>query len=115
MGSIQFISESSIALADVKHIIAQIEKRDTELNYRSAKVKEFLDSFDALSIAKKEQLKKKITDLNLVRIKEEHILKIIDFLPTTANDLKVVLQAYPLSLPKKDMDSIVEVVKEFTS
>jgi len=64
-------------------------------------------------VCKKGELKKKLQDLKLTRLKEEHITKIIDFLPATANDLKIVLMAYPLSLPKKDQDGIVEVVKEF--
>ena len=116
MGRPEFIEEHPVGLVEVKSSLEGIEKRDGELNYRSNKVKEFMDSFSAdLSVSKKEQLKKKLLDLNLVRIKEEHIIKIIDFLPKTANDLKVVLMAYPLSLPKKDQDSIVEVVKGFAS
>lgn len=116
MGRPEFIEEHPVGLVEVKTSLDAIEKRDGELNYRSNKVKEYMDSFGGgLSISKKEQLKKKLLELNLVRIKEEHIIKIIDFLPKTANELKVVLMAYPLSLPKKDQDSIVEVVKAFTS
>lgn len=116
MGRPEFVEESTVGLVEVKTILSFIEKRDGELNYRSNKVKEYLDNFGTeLSSAKKEQLKKKLLDLNLVRIKEEHLIKIIDFLPKNANELKVVLIAYPLSLPKKDQDSIIDVVKEFIS
>ncbi|OGM98396.1 MAG: hypothetical protein A2817_01105 [Candidatus Yanofskybacteria bacterium RIFCSPHIGHO2_01_FULL_39_8b] len=114
MASLQFIEEKPISLVEVRSILTDVESRDTELNYRSTKVKEFLENFGTeLTEAKKEKLLKKLKDLNLVRLKDEYYLKIIDFLPTTANDLKIVLQAYPVSLPKKDMDSIVEVVTEF--
>ena len=51
--------------------------------------------------------------LNLTRLKEEHIAKIIDFLPKTLTELKVVLQAYPLTIPKKDQESTLAVVKDF--
>jgi DNA-directed RNA polymerase subunit F len=114
MANPQFIEQKPLALADVQDILEKIEKRDKELNYRSTKSKEYLDSFGGtLTAEKKDELFKKLTDLNLTRIKEEHLMKIIDFLPATVGDLKVVLAAYPLSLPKKDMDSLVGVVKGF--
>lgn len=108
----QFIEEAPLALAEVKEALKRIEERDKELNYRSNKTKEYLNTFVTLSPEKKEELYKKLTALKLLRLKEAHIAKIIDFLPQTAGELKVVLQAYPVSLAKKDLDSIVEVVKE---
>ena len=109
----QFIEEKPLSLVDVKELMNHIQKRDSELNPLSTRLHEYLDAFVTLSPSKKEELKKKLAGLELTRLKEEHFAKIIDFLPTTANELKVVLQAYPLSLPKKDQDSILGVVKEF--
>ena len=108
----QFIEEKSLCLVDLKETLANIEKRDTQLNYLSTKVKDYLDLFVTLSPKKKEELHKKLNDLNLTRLREDHIAKILDFLPRTVNDLKVVLQAYPLSMPKKDQESIVQVIQE---
>jgi DNA-directed RNA polymerase subunit F len=109
----EFIEESTASLIDVKKTLEEIEKRDKDLNYRSNKAKEFLDQFCVLTQTKKKDLHKKLVDLKLTRLKEEHITKIVDFLPSSANDLKIVLQAYPLSMPKKDQDAIVNTVKEF--
>jgi len=113
MSELKVLEEKPLCLAEVKEIIADVEKRDKELNPFSNRAKEYLECFVTISAKKKTELHKKLVDLNLTRIKDEHIAKIIDFLPTTANDLKIVLQAYPLSLPKKDQESIVAVVKEF--
>ncbi len=113
MGSPQFIEEQPVPLAEVKGILSAVEKRDTELNYRSNKVKEFLENFPSLSAEKKKELHEKLLGLNLTRLKEEHIVKIIDFLPKTLTELKVVLQAYPLTIPKKDQESTLAVVKDF--
>lgn len=107
-----FIEEKSLSLADVKEHLQQIEKRDPLLNRISQKCKEYLEAFEQLpSLDKKQALQKKLTSLDLTRLKPEHIMKISDFLPQTVNDLKIVLQAYPLSMPKKDQDAIVEAVK----
>ena len=108
----QFIEEENLSLADVKDIMKGIQKRDEELNYRTNKAKEFFEQFDNILSKSK---KKELLDLGLTRLRKDHMMKIIDFLPTTANDLKIVLQAYPLSLSKKDQDTIVGAVKEFAA
>jgi|SRR3989338_4837862 len=113
MVNLEFIEEKCLSLPDVKVILNDIKKRDVELNLLSSRLNEYLDAFVTLSPQKKEQLHQKLLDLNLTRLKEEHIAKIMEFLPTTAADLKVVLQAYPLSLVKKDQESIAAAVKGF--
>lgn len=109
----EFIEETPLSLVDVKEALQKIEERDKELSYRSNKTKEFLQHFTGLTLEQKKALYKKLNSLNLVRLKEAHITKIIDFLPQTVEELKVILQAYPVSMPKKDMEAIVAAVKEF--
>ncbi len=112
MAAPQFIEEKPLSLVDAKEILRNIEKRDKDLNYLSNKVREYLDAFVALTPQKKEELFSKLNELSLTRLKEEHMAKIIDFLPQSVDELRVVFQAYPLSLPKKDQESIVQVIKE---
>lgn len=107
------VSETPLSLADVKEALQKIEERDKELNYRSTKTKDYLNTFPPLSQEKKEELHKKLVGLNLLRLKEPHMVKILDFLPKTPEELKVILQAYPLSLLKKDIEDILAVVREF--
>ncbi len=109
----EFIEEHPASLVDVKELVSSMESRDKELNFASNKVKEYVESFVTFSPAQRKGLHAKLVDLKLTRLKEEHFIKIIDFLPQTLNDLKIVLQAYPLSMPKKDQESIVQVVQEF--
>ena len=108
----QIIEEKPISLVEVRELLSDVEKRDKELNYLSNRTKEYLDAFVTLSKEKKDSLKKKLQDLNLTRLKEEHLAKIIDFLPKTSSELKSILQAYPLSLAKNDQEEILRVVKE---
>ncbi len=113
MATPKFIESEPLCLTDVQAILQDAEQRDKELNYLSNKCKEFLMAFEPLPKEKCAALMKKLMGLQLTRLKQEHVCKIVDFLPITTNDLKIALQAYPLSMPKKDMDAIVEVVKEF--
>lgn len=114
MAAPQFLEEKPLSLVDVKTAIENIEKRDTTLNFLANKTKEYLTAFVSLSEKRKEELHKKLLDLNLTRIKEEHICKIIDLLPKTADELKVIILSYHLSLSKKDQDAVIAAVKEFT-
>ncbi|NQV91430.1 hypothetical protein HQ489_03060 [Candidatus Woesearchaeota archaeon] len=109
-----FVEENTLSLQEVRSILNKVTKRDTELNYRSNKAKEFVDNFaDSLNEKQKDELLEKLQGLDLTRLREEHMKKIVDFLPTTVDDLRVVLQAYPLSMPKKDQEAIIDVVKGF--
>ncbi len=113
MANPKFIEQEPISLVDTKALLKKIEKRDEELNYSSNKAKEYLDAFAKLSMKDKEELSKKLVELNLTRLKTEHITKIVDFLPKDVEELKIILQAYPLSMPKKDQDAIVKVVDDY--
>ena len=109
----KLIEENPVTLVDLKADLEKIEKRDKELNYRANKAKEYIHNFVDLTTEKKEELQKKLIALDMVRLKEVHIIKIIDFLPKDVDDLKVILQAYTVNMPKKDMESIIAIVKEF--
>jgi DNA-directed RNA polymerase subunit F len=109
----QFVKEEVISLIEVKSLLTSMEKRDVELNYRTNKAKEFIDQLEILAAKKAEELRKNLEGLGLTRLKHEHMMKIIDFLPKDIEELKTVLQAYPLSLPKKDQEAIIGAVKDF--
>lgn len=113
MATPNFVEEKSLSLVDVKELLTVIEKRDGQLNHFSNKAKEYLEIFVKLSEAKKKEIEKKLAELELTRLKPEHIAKIIDFMPKDATDLKVLLQGYYVSLPKKDQESILAVVKNY--
>ena len=62
---------------------------------------------------KAKELEEKLTKLNVPRLKEQHIHKIIDVLPTTVKDLKVVLQGYTLTVNNDNMKKIADTVNGF--
>ena len=92
-------------------MIQQIKKRDKELNFRSQKTEEHLASAAAYKDA--EKLFDKLNKLNISRLREQHIHKIIDVMPATVKDLKVVLQGYTISVSNENMKKIVDTTKSF--
>ena len=111
MTDMQIVSETPINVYQLKKELERIRKRDNELNFRANKTEEYLNQVTAFKNA--EELFDKIMHLNIPRLREQHIHKIIDFAPTTLNELKVVLQGYTITLNNESMKKIVDAINEF--
>ena len=55
----------------------------------------------------------KVSKLEIPRLKEQHIHKIIDIMPATIKDLKFAMQGYTISLSNENMKKVVDVVSAF--
>ncbi len=111
----EILSERTISIVELKEELEKIKTRDKELGFRSAKTEDYLNHFAELSPKKAEELKSKLNTLKISRLKEEYITKILDTLPVHVDDLRILLQGYIVSLSKKDMEDIVNLVAQFTS
>lgn len=111
MTSAQILEETPITMTELKEEINNIKKRDKELNFRAQRVEEYLKEF--AKFEKTKELNRKLLELNIPRLKNVHIVKIMDILPTTVNDLKVVLTGYPLSINSQNLKKIVDTINEF--
>lgn len=101
-------------MVEIKKELELIKTRDGELNFRANKTEEYLQHFIELGPKKFEELKTKLEELNIARIKPVHIIKIADVMPETVNELKVIMQAYPVTIKSEDLKKIVDVVKGYT-
>ena len=104
----EIISESPITASKLKAELAKIKQRDKELNFRALKTEEHLEHIPTFKGA--DELFDKINKLNISRLKEQHIRKIIDIMPATVKDLKVVMQGYTISLNNENMKKIVDII-----
>ena len=109
----EVISEEPLAMAEVKNLLKKVEKRDEELTFRSAKTVEYLKELTLLSETKAKELAKKIMDLGIPRLKEEHVAKIIDLMPYTKDDIKLVLSGYTLTIKDENVKKILDVLTEY--
>lgn len=107
------IQETPITMAELKNELAKIRKRDKDLNFRANKTEEYLKNFNVLDAKKAEELYEKIVKLDIPRLKDTHMKKIVDILPKTVEDLKVVLEAYPITVTQDNMKKIVSLVANY--
>jgi len=106
--ALEILSETPMSAAQLREELKKIKQKDKELNYRAAKTEEHLDHIEAQKDTK--PLFEKLSKLDIQRLREQHINKIIDIMPTTIKDLKVILQGYTISINNENMKKIVDAV-----
>ena len=109
----EIIQESSISMADLKEELTKIKKKTEKLNFRAEKTEEYLNQFTILSLKKSQELREKLEKLKVPRLKPEHIIKITDLMPMSAEEVKVVLSGYTVTITNENLKKIAETVKNF--
>ena len=109
----EIINKKSINMASLREELSNIKKRDGELSFRGNKTEEYVNEFTILKTKKAEELFKKIDGLNIPRLKENHINKIIDIMPASVDELKVIMQGYTLPVTNDNLKRIVDAVSKY--
>ncbi|MBI4150061.1 hypothetical protein HY488_01520 [Candidatus Woesearchaeota archaeon] len=112
MSSLKIISETPVLMAQLKEDLAKIKARDKELSFRSNKTDDYLNHFVMLSAKEAEALKEKLEKFEIPRVKPEHLVKIVDILPVTPEEVKTVLSGYTITISNENCKKIADIVKE---
>lgn len=97
----------------VKEALKKIKKRDEELSFRANRTEEYVNEASKLKAKDAKELVKKLEELELPRLKPEHIHKIVDVLPLNEKHLAVILQGYTVTVSKENQKKIMAVLKEY--
>ena len=104
------INKEPLSLLDLKSALEKIKKRDEELNFRSGKTYEHLKTLNIVSKKDYKEMYEKIEALEIPRLKDIHIKKIIDLMPVNVDDLKMILSGYTLTVNNENVKKIMSVV-----
>jgi len=113
MSSFKIISETPVTMAELKEDFKRIQKRDEELGLRSGKTLDYLNLFVEIKSSEAKELYKKIEDLGIPRLKPEHIVKVIDLLPGTVEEVKTIFSGQPLTINNDNCKKLVDAVKDY--
>lgn len=91
-----------LTMAEVEELAKKGEGED--------KIKGFLKRFPHPKKEKALELKKELENLGNIKLKEESIVKIIDFMPEDASDLIKILPG--ISLEQEEINKILEILKK---
>ena len=95
--------ERPITMAEVVAMAGNSEKAES--------IKKFIKGFTKMNVKKAEEMKEELRALDLIKLKEGYIVKIVDFMPTDASELnKVIVE---VSLDADEVNKILEVTGKF--
>src|SRR3989344_4809351 len=97
------LEKTPITLSEVKEIVKDLEEKQV--------LKDYLKKFTKLSKDKVVKLKEDLRKLNNLKIKEENIVKIVDFMPKDAEDINKIFTE--VTLTEAEINAILEVVKKY--
>jgi len=77
----------------------------------NAEVIGFIKKFSILKPGQAKEMREKIEELKLLKVKPEHIAKIIDLLPDNSADLNKIFE--DVSLDEDEANKILEIIKQY--
>lgn len=76
-----------------------------------SEMKGFVKKFNPLKVEKAKEMRKKLEELDLIKLNEKHISKIIDLLPESKEDLSKILS--DISFSEDEINKITSTIKEY--
>ena len=92
-----------ITMAEVVELAGDSEKGKA--------IKDFIKGFNTMDVKKAKEMKEELTGLDLIKLKDEHIVKIVDFVPTDASELNKILIG--VSLDQDEVNKILDIAKKY--
>lgn len=109
----EILNKEALSLSEVKQSLDKINKRDEEMGFRSNKTYEYVKSLKVISAKDFKALHEKLVSLEIPRLKEAHMKKMIDLMPVSIEDLKFVLSSYTLTVNADNLKKIIDAIDEF--
>ncbi len=106
MLEIEVIEQKPVTIAELKGLVENVKKE--EQNFRMQKVSEYINGI----AARKEQkeIYKKLEGLEISKLRDRHIVKIIDLMPDNADSLKAIFAGEVTSLKQDEIQKILEAI-----
>lgn len=116
MSKPEVLEKTPMNVVEVKQELSNIQKslgEDEELNFRAAKTFEYGEDFARLKPKQAQELYEKLQALDIPRMREIHIQKLIDILPTSEKHAKIILGSYHLTVTNENVKKVVSTIKEY--
>ncbi len=107
------VEEVALNIVEVKEMLKKIKVRDEELNFRAQKTDEYLQAVNTIKPKQAAELKEKLLALNVPRIRDIHVQKLIDIMPETTEGVKTITSGFNISLTLDQVKKLTTVIKEF--
>lgn len=98
------LDRTPLNLSEVKEILNEIEDSD-----KKKEMEIYLKKFQKVAPEKAKKMKEELEGLDLMKMKREHLVKVIDLAPKDMSDINKIFS--DVSLNEDEANKILEVVK----
>jgi len=96
------ISRKTLTLAEVKNLAKDADNKN---------LNDYLKAFSKLSLDKSEKLKSELSSLNNLKIREDDIIKLVDFIPKDKEEINKILTDTTLS--EDETNTILSITTKY--
>ena len=107
------LQKEPLSVSQVKEELGRIQKRDEELTFRGGKTLEHVNEAITISAKKAIELQEKLLTLDIPRLKDIHVVKLIDTFPESADQAKVILSGFNLTITKENLKQIIDLLDDY--
>ena len=100
----EILSSRPLALAEVAELVKKHEGFENKLTAT------YLKAFSSLKFSEAQEIEKKIRALDNVKIKDSHIVKVLDFMPQDAEDINKIFS--DSSLSEEEIQAILQILRK---
>ncbi len=113
MSNYEILSKEPISNTQVKSIISKKAKETEELTYREKKTKDYLKTYTKLKLSDFKKAREELLTLEIRRIEEKHIIKILDIMPKNGTELRAIVSHSGMVFVDESVEKILEVLKKY--
>ena len=95
----------------IENLNSKLEER--ELTYREEKVLEYLKKFNKLSSSNFEKALQELKDLNIARIEEAQLIKILEIMPKNGTELRSIISHGGVIVVDETVEQILSILKKY--
>lgn len=103
------VKKERVTIVKAKDILKGVKKK----NYDQKLAFEYASKFAKLTPKKAEKLYEELSEAGIPRIKRRHLVKLIDLLPGTPEEMRAVFAKEDLTLNKEDTEKILEILEGY--
>lgn len=120
MSNYEIISKEVVSNSLVADFIGKKEKElkklddeEAKLTYREEKTLDYLKKLETMKLKDFEVVRKELSALEIPRLENEHIVKIIDLAPKSGTELRAIVSNSGTVLVDENVTKILDVLKKY--
>jgi len=100
-------------VVEVKAALERIKKTEPELNFRAQKTEEYAQDFAKISLNDAKELLEKLKALDIPRVRDAQLHKLIDLMPVSEKHVEIILSSYNVSPTSENAKKIADLIAEY--